>query len=274
MLLARLASAVVLVPIVLAVTWQGGPLFAVVAAMAASWSALEYARLLERGGVRLAWPVAVVGAGCLTIAPAVPGSHLGALALGAIVLAPGLFYLADGTPFAQAVAAWAQTALVALLVGWPLAQAVALRLAPGDGTLFGVELARGALLVLVALTLTWASDTAAYAVGRLMGQRRFFPSVSPKKSQEGALAGVLSPCVIGLLWSGPLGWPLVFGAVLGAACGVAAIAGDLLESMLKRAVGAKDAGAIIPGHGGLLDRIDGLLLVFATVALLTGEVWP
>src|SRR5207237_1382359 len=133
---------------------------------------------------------------------------------------------------------------------------------------------RGALLVVAALTCTWASDTAAYVVGRLAGRRPFFARVSPKKTLEGAAAGLAGPALVATAWSGPLGWPLPFALVLGLSAGVAATCGDLLESMLKRAVGAKDAGALIPGHGGLLDRVDGLLLVLVAIALLTGQAWP
>jgi phosphatidate cytidylyltransferase len=274
MLFTRVASALVLGPLVLLITWRGGALFVVLVAAAAALGAFELARLLEKGGARSAWPIAMAGAACLAASPAAPGAHLGALALGLLVLGPGLWLLAEGAPVQRAIYDWSQTTFAGVVVGWPLGQAVALRWAFGDAFWWGFEVERGALLALVALTCAWASDTGAFAVGRLLGRRPFFPLISPRKSLEGAIAGVAVPCLIGLAWAPPLGWPAVFGAVVGAAAGVATICGDLLESMLKRSVGAKDSGALIPGHGGLLDRIDGLLLAMVAVALLTGQVWP
>jgi phosphatidate cytidylyltransferase len=274
MLVARLASSAVLAPLVLLLVWQGGALFVVLVATTAALGAFELARLLEKGGARPAWPIAMAGAASLAAAPAVPGAHLGALALGLLVLGPGLWLLGEGAPGQRAIYDWSQTTFAGMVVGWPLGQAVALRSASGDAYWWGREVEIGFLLALVALTCTWASDTGAYAVGRLMGRRPFFPSISPRKSLEGAIAGTLVPCLVGLVWAQPLGWPAVFGMVVGAAAGVATICGDLLESMLKRSVGAKDSGALIPGHGGLLDRIDGLLLALVAVALLTGQVWP
>jgi phosphatidate cytidylyltransferase len=273
-LLPRIASAIVLAPLALALVWKGGPLLVLAAALAAGWCAFEYFRLLEKAGLRPAWPLGVAGAACLAASPAVPGTHLGALALALIALGPGLYFVAEGAPFARAAQDWAQTAFGALVIGWPLGQGVALRAAEGDQVLFGVVVARGALLLAAAMTLTWASDISAYAVGRLFGRRAFFPAISPHKTREGAIAAVAAPAVIGVVWGGPLGWPVPFALVVGAAAGVAAIAGDLLESMLKRAVAAKDSGTLIPGHGGLLDRLDSLLLVLVAVALLTGQAWP
>lgn len=274
MLLARAASAAILAPLVVALVWRGGPLFVVVVAAVGGWCAFEYARLLERGGFRPAWPIAVAGAAALIVSPAAPGAHLGGLALAAVIFGPGIYLLAEGVAVSRALYDWALTSLGALLVGWPLAQAVALRGTAGEAMLFGFDAQRGALIVLTALTLTWISDTGAYAVGRLIGKRPFFPEISPRKTAEGAVAAVAAPCLLALVWAGPIGWPLAFAGVLGALAGVAAVAGDLLESMIKRAVGAKDAGGLIPGHGGVLDRVDSLLLVLVTVALLTGQLWP
>ena len=274
MLLARAASAAVLAPLILLVAVQPSrPLFAVVAALSAAWCALEYCRLLEKAGLRPAWPIAAAGAAALAIAPGA-GSHLGALAFALVALGPGVYFLAEGGPLERTAHDWAQTTLGAAFIGWPLAQAVQLRSDGAAVALFGQPLERGALLVVAALTCTWASDTAAYAFGRVAGRRPFFVRISPKKTLEGAAAGLVGPALVAIAWSGPLGWPPPFALVLGLAAGLAAICGDLLESMLKRAVGAKDAGALIPGHGGLLDRVDGLLLVLVAIALLTGQAWP
>ena len=275
MLLPRILSAVVLVPLVLFLVYLGGRPFALLVAIAAAWCVIEYARLMELGGFRPVWPMALAGAVGLAAAPDLPGAHLGGLALAATILGPGVYLLIEGAEPQRVLRDWASTVFGALLVGWPLAQAVSLRTAPGEGAvLWGLPLERGALLVLVVLTCTWASDTAGYAVGRIAGRRPFFANISPRKTREGALAAMTVPGLVGLAWAAPLGWPWVFALVVGGAAGVATVAGDLLESALKRAVGAKDSGALIPGHGGLLDRVDGLLFVLVSTALLTGDVWP
>ena len=126
----------------------------------------------------------------------------------------------------------------------------------------------GALLVGFPLILTWISDTCAYFGGRAFGRRKLIPAVSPAKTVAGAVAGVLGTVVIGAGYGWlldawvevPLG-PLA-GAVGGALVSVVAQAGDLVESLLKREAGVKDSGALFPGHGGLLDRVDSLLFAF------------
>ena len=274
MLAARVVSALALAPLIVYATWRGGAVYVLVVAAASTLGAFELCRLFERGGFRPAWPLAVAGAAALAAAPAAPDAHLGALATALLVLGPGVYLLAEGAPVRRAVYDWCQTTFAGLVVGWPLAQGVALRWAPGETPFWGTMVERGAVLALVALTCTWASDTVAYAVGRLAGRRPFFPLISPRKTVEGAVGGVVAPAIIGLAWAGALRWPAGFAVVVGASAGVATICGDLLESMLKRSVGAKDSGALVPGHGGLLDRIDGLLLALVAVALLTGEAWP
>ncbi len=111
----------------------------------------------------------------------------------------------------------------------------------------------------------WLGDTAAYVVGTRWGRRRFFPSISPKKSLEGALAGFVAATGIFWLFSPLLNLPWWHGLVLAMLIAGFAQAGDLVESQMKRAAAVKDVGQLIPGHGGLLDRIDSLLLVAPVV---------
>ncbi|HDQ99367.1 MAG TPA: hypothetical protein ENN51_03665 [candidate division WOR-3 bacterium] len=118
-------------------------------------------------------------------------------------------------------------------------------------------------LVLFPLVLTWTNDTAAYAVGKLIGRRKLMPQLSPKKTQEGFLAGLIASAVLSALWLGRLepftrrgwGWLALVGVGLGAMSQV----GDLFESLFKRAVSVKDSSTALRGHGGFLDRIDSLL---------------
>jgi phosphatidate cytidylyltransferase len=110
------------------------------------------------------------------------------------------------------------------------------------------------------LVLSWVCDSSAFFVGRAYGRTRLAPAVSPNKSVEGALAGLVAPAVVGLLLGPLFGIPALVLAGYGLVIAIGTIVGDLIESLIKRQTGVKDSGVLIPGHGGLLDRMDSLLL--------------
>ena len=144
-----------------------------------------------------------------------------------------------------------------LYVGWLSVHLVFLRELPKS---LGQPYAAGASYVLLAFWVTWICDTAAYGVGLWLGRNRLLPDVSPKKSVEGAIAGLLGSVLaahVARLWFAPYLNPF-HATVLGLAMGVFAQVGDLAESLLKRMSGRKDASALIPGHGGVLVRFDSL----------------
>jgi phosphatidate cytidylyltransferase len=124
---------------------------------------------------------------------------------------------------------------------------------------------RGWILLLV--LGVWSYDTGAYLVGRQIGRHKFLVHISPSKSIEGLIGGLVTTTVVTMLLLGALGQNPLGGLVLGPLLGLSAQAGDLAESMLKRAAGAKDSGNLIPGHGGILDRIDSFLFAGPVVAL-------
>ncbi|MCL4473522.1 MAG: phosphatidate cytidylyltransferase [Actinobacteria bacterium] len=156
---------------------------------------------------------------------------------------------------AEMVGEMAVTYFGAFYVGVGFSHVILLRNTPA----FGISLA------FIVLLATWSSDTVAYTVGHFLGQRPISPVISPKKTIEGTLAGFVGTIVVVLIVGKQLGW---MGSgqffVLGLVIAVAAPLGDLFESYIKRASHVKDAGTIIPGHGGILDRFDSLL--FAAVA--------
>jgi len=124
--------------------------------------------------------------------------------------------------------------------------------------------------VFYAVLIIWGCDTGSYAGGRLFGRRKLWPAVSPGKTWEGAIAGFVVATVVGALGAPLLGGPSPIwkGALLGAAAGVAGQLGDLIESRVKRLASVKDASRLIPGHGGMLDRLDSIL--FAAPILYLG----
>jgi len=113
--------------------------------------------------------------------------------------------------------------------------------------------------VLAVVLIVWAYDTAAYFTGRRFGKRPFMHHISPSKTQEGVAGGLVASVIVGALLLLAFGRPVLHGALLGLLVGAAAQAGDLAESMLKRAAGAKESSRLIPGHGGMLDRVDSFL---------------
>lgn len=129
----------------------------------------------------------------------------------------------------------------------------------------------GAGLVLFTLQLAWLGDTGGYFVGRFFGKTPLYPAVSPKKTRAGLFGAVLGAVCGGLLaslWYAPV-LPVIDAVVLGVLSGFLGQAGDLTESLLKRSTGIKDSGGLLPGHGGMLDRIDALLVITPVVYLYT-----
>ncbi len=254
--LKRVVSGLILFPLaVLVILWSSPGLFAAFICLLALGAAGELFALAASSGLRPVWPVGVLAAGLAAAAPQVGGVGLAlaALALGAAG-ALAVLALAGQDP-TMALARAGLTALGAAYVGGLLGFAVLLRQVPG-----------GPGLVLAAAFTTWAGDMAAFYGGRAFGRRPLAPAVSPGKTREGAAAGLLASTLVAAagtlgIWRGSaLSW-----AVAGALVGLAGQVGDLAESLVKRSLGAKDSGWIIPGHGGLLDRLDSLL--FALPAL-------
>ena len=217
----------------------------------ASW---EYVGLARARSVSLPLVTSAAAAG-LTCA-AVPGVLIGPsvtfpleVALMSALVALGAMMLPRWPGDADAMQSTAMALFPALYLGLPIGAMVAVRETRGREALF-----------LLMLTI-FVSDTAQYYTGRAFGRRRLAPSISPNKTVEGAAAGFLFGAlvlaVVGRWWlPGP---PLLLRIGLGLTIVALGIAGDLFESMLKRSAGVKDSSSLIPGHGGLLDRIDALL---------------
>ncbi|MBU0687038.1 MAG: phosphatidate cytidylyltransferase [Candidatus Margulisbacteria bacterium] len=117
----------------------------------------------------------------------------------------------------------------------------------------------GAFLFFLMITI-WANDSTAYLVGTLFGRHKLSPDISPKKSIEGSIAGLLVCIIAGIIFSQYIGMDILHAIMLGALVSIMAQVSDLVESLIKRDVGVKDSGHVIPGHGGLLDRIDSFIL--------------
>lgn len=243
----RAISAAVLAPLALLCIWLGAAAWTALLAVAAAGLAWEWAELC--GYRPAAWPGVLVPL-LVLIAGAVAAADRDGLAL--LLLAGG------------ALAAWAGSGRLPLALGIPYfgIAGIALLWLRGDGP-------AGRANVLFLVLLVWASDVGAYAAGRLFGGPRLAPLVSPSKTWAGALGGLLAAALIGAAVAAAAGEGGEGRAALVAALlGIATQAGDLLESWVKRRFGVKDSGRLIPGHGGLLDRLDGLLAAAPAAALL------
>lgn len=160
--------------------------------------------------------------------------------------------------------------LVIIYLGWFLSHAILLRnigesshLRVFNESIPGLKDA-GFFYIVFVVTCTFLNDTAAYYIGKWKGKKRLSPNISPGKTVVGTVAGLPSSIVTGVVVNFIFGSPLSYSWVffLGLIVAITAIFGDLFESMIKRSLGVKDSGAILPGHGGVLDRFDSLILVF------------
>jgi len=253
MLAQRVLSAVIGVPILLVVVWIGGLWFKAFVMLVVLLAASEF---FDLAGFRRKDPLFAFGiAACLllVVATALGWSVNFALTLG-IVLSLALPILLPKRPGFMLHWVWLVGGI--LYVGWLLSHAILLR-----------ELPQGREWVLLALLSTFAVDIAAFFAGRRWGRRPLAPAISPAKTWEGAIGGFVAGGIISFLLSRLLGLPLtpLQAVILGVLVGFWAQIGDLAESMIKRSVGVKEAGRLIPGHGGILDRTDSV--VFAIVVI-------
>jgi phosphatidate cytidylyltransferase len=245
----RAATALVLAPIALASIALGKWAILLVLLVVIAGAAYELSRALEPLPF-----LAAFGAGALPLLLSIPYDLTGILAGAMAGLPWALFWLA-ARPETRTLRAVLAVLLMSLWVGAPLAH---LGLFPH--TRYGI------LLILIAVVGPWISDSGAYFAGRFFGRHLLFPSLSPKKTVEGGLGGLL----LTILIVAPVAYLLLdFGLVkaliIGAVVSVASQCGDLFESALKRILDVKDLGTFLPGHGGVLDRVDSLLFTAPAV---------
>lgn len=257
--LRRVLSALVLAPAALLLVWAGGTVFSIFIAAFAAAMAWEWVRMSDQTAPPRAFAIATgtaVGAALLA-GQAEPGWTAAWIAGGAVFA--GLDRRRRGRAY-EAVAGVAYIALAA---------AVLVSLREGEQG--------GLAAVLFLLAVVWAADTFAYLAGSWIGGPKLLPAASPNKTWAGLAAGLAFGIAAGAGMAQILGFDPVYAALIAAPTALAAVLGDLVMSLAKRRFGVKDAGTLIPGHGGVLDRVDALMMavLFAGAWRVAGpDGWP
>jgi phosphatidate cytidylyltransferase len=253
---ARAIVGLLLIALALGLVWQGGWWFT---ALVAAGVLLIFAEWAVMHGIARTWRLvglAVLAGCCIAVQSgqlieAVVGLAVAALVLG---MAVKVMKVCD--------VKWMAGGL--LYAGLPAIALIWLRAQP-----------QGLGLVLWVLTLVWATDIFAYFAGRAIGGPKIAPKISPKKTWAGLVGGVVGAMVVGGLVADWANFPAPLFATLSGGLAVVSQAGDFFESWLKRRVGVKDSGTLLPGHGGIMDRVDGLVpvAVLVAAALIAKDLW-
>lgn len=254
----RALSSVAVVLVAVALVYGPRLVFTGVVLLLAAIGVSEMYGLLAHAGNKLPLPFGLALVGLLVLSAARVQTLFG-VSVFLCIVAPLLWGMHGGTPQGAGLGVWASGAIGALYVGWPLAHLELLRFLP-----------EGRAWLIFAIACTWATDTGAYITGQLWGRHKLAPRISPGKTIEGSLGALVITVLAGGIVEMTAGLPVSFVGTLLVALllSVTAQAGDLAESYIKRVGGAKDSGRLIPGHGGLLDRIDGLLWVIVATYYL------
>ena len=260
----RLAVAALGIPLAVAVTFVGGVAFAAGLGLVAGVAVWEVGRMLEARSDRFLYLPAVAYAGALPVVVLFLGAA-GAWALtGAVLILVAGLATVNLAPEQRPFQTAALTTVAALYVGGLLSFGVPLREA------LSADAWEGTAFFFLPVAVTWLADTGAYFGGRTFGRRKLAPRVSPNKTVEGGVAGIVA-ATVGAMAYGYLLLPGLATALgptgllgLGLVVGIAAAVGDLAESALKRECGVKDSSNLLPGHGGMLDRLDSLLWTIPT----------
>ncbi len=246
----RILSAFILIPGALTATYIGGPIFAAGVAFACVVMIFEWSRMVEgREFSHAFYALSFASAGALVCAAG--GEFVWAFVI-CVSGAAGAAFFAKGP---SGTRAWVSFGALYLI-----APSIALLWLRSD-------VQNGRALTFMLLAIVWAADTGAYAAGRLVGGPKMNPAVSPAKTWAGIIGGVLFGAFAGAAAAriafGPGALSLYL--IVGGALGLASVLGDVAESAFKRIFGVKDSSSFIPGHGGVLDRLDGM--IFATAAM-------
>lgn len=259
MLSHRILSAIVLIPIVAWVVYIGDWWFLGALAVAGVLAGQEFYQMMRQGGSQPSPAIGLPLILLLLLDAHDPSWGIARPAIvGFVILAFvwHLFRKDDPTP----TTSWALTVMGGLYLGWFLGHFLLLRAGP-DGLQWTI----------VAFLSTWISDTGAYFVGLALGRHKLWPRISPKKSWEGSIGGLITGVLGTTLIARLAGLSPWHGAAIGALIPIISPFGDFAISMMKRQVGVKDSGSIIPGHGGMLDRLDSLL--FSAVVVYYYVIW-
>ena len=267
----RWLTAAIAMPIVLIFVWFGGWVAFAFTLLVVVLGTLELHNMMLHAGYHpLLW-ISLGLSALFLVAAMLPAQRLLILEIGLggslLVSFPWLFARKklDG-----AMVDWALTLAFSIYVGWSMSFFLLLR--GNDSSILHaangawIVLPRGAWWLLMVLLGVWGFDAAAFFAGRYFGRHKLAPNISPAKSWEGVMGGFVLSIAAGLLLTViPLGVPWYLAIVLGILLGIAAVLGDLAESLIKRQTHVKDSGQIMPGHGGMLDRIDSLMFAVIVV---------
>ncbi len=257
----RATSAAVLVPALLLVIALGGIVVAAAVAVVTIIAAREAFTLLRGAGYRPLPSIGVVLALSVILDAAFPdvldGSGLLLVAIGIVLVAVAAFSRQEPH---EGLSTWMSTVFGALyvsLLAFIIRLGHAAPMLPASAPLAPIGPERGWILLLV--LAVWAYDTGAYLIGKRFGRATFLGHLSPSKTYAGLIGGIVATTVVVALMLWALGSSPLHAFAIGPLTALAAQAGDLAESLLKRAAGVKDSGSLIPGHGGMLDRVDSFL---------------
>lgn len=256
----RIITALIAIPVVLAIVWLGGWWAFAAATIVVILGAYELHRMMLHEGYHPLILISLALSVLFLVAAMLPQLRLllleSGLGIALLVTFPLLFFRKK---LEGAMVDWSLTLAIAIYLGWPLSLFPLLR-----G--FQVGISPGFWWVLTVLLGVWGFDTGAFFTGHFIGRHKLAPNISPAKTWEGVIGGMILSITAALLFTTlPLGVPWYLAILLGILIGIAATLGDLAESLIKRQTHVKDSGQIMPGHGGILDRIDSMLFAVIVV---------
>lgn len=244
------------IPIIVGIVWQGFPLLPLLVMFASLWGIKEFNRLAQKAGALDIAPFTLLLTFLFVVNSQFSNNNYSTIALFGICLAIPIISCVLDPKNKISLRTVFLTAIGPIYVGFLLSHSILLR-ELGDGILY-----QGRDWLIYTILVTFSTDTGAYFAGRALGKHKLLVAVSPNKTWEGAAAGLLCAMAAsyGLCLMLDIPITLLEQTVLGGLIGIFGQMGDLLESCLKRIAHVKDSGSILPGHGGLLDRIDSLIV--------------